>query len=774
MMTCSVRRIGGGLAAALLAAAALSATTPQPARADAAGRGGDYVALDSPATALDTRTGVGGAAGPLVGGATRTVPVAGRVGVPAAGVSAVLVDVSAVQPTLGTYLRLWGDGTPAPALSMVNVDAGKTVSNTAAVPLGANGRVTVWNSAGAVHVVLDVLGYFLAAPGAGTDRGGFVPVPDTRIVDTRSTPGTTALPPGGRLTVTVGTGAPVPATAGAAFVNITVTGAATGGWLGAHPGTTPGPGSIVDFGAGTTAVGTAVKLSAGKVTFNNGGGSAIHLIVDVHGFVPAQAREGAGLRTLTATRLVDTRPADAPVPAHGTLDVPVGGTNGLPTRGIAGALLNLTVVGPRSPGLLDAWPADRPRPGLSLLNFPAGSTRASFAVVRPGGDGTVRILNDSASPLHLLVDLQGWFAEPVTPLPTVPYTATSAVQVPPDIDNGVGAIEYAYVDNAGRLVQGHQENPDVASSVRWEVISDNEQFTGQPALAAQADGRLDVTGQRAEADVWTRTQVPRPGTGWLPWMGVGASLVAAPTAGRLPDGTLVLFGADADGRLWRLAQSGPNAAFGSWASLGDVDLAGAPTIAAGRDGLQLIARTTAGTVRMATYYPWGQLSEWTDLGGTAVTGTPAVVGLPGFKLRIFVRMADGTVETKGQDSSGAFPAAWTPLPGLAATGSPSAVLSPVNSRITVLARGADEIVYYSDETGQATGAFGAWKAGTVDRPTATDPTAFTFTTSRGPIWGFVTRSADNQHTLWVVNPDAVSARTVSAAFSARPLPAAPR
>jgi hypothetical protein len=348
------------------------------------------------------------------------------------------------------------------------------------------------------------------------------------------------------------------------------------------------------------------------------------------------------------------------------------------------------------------------------------------------------------------------------------------VQARAGIDNGVGSIEYAYVDNSGRLVHGHQEDPNVANSVRWEVLSGDEQFTGQPALATQADGRLSLAGQRSDTDVWTRTQVERPGIGWQPWVGAGASLVAPPTVGRLPDGALVQFGVDADGRLWRLAQSAPNAAFGSWASLGDVDLAGPPALVTGRDGLRLFARTAAGAVRTATYYPWGELSEWTDLGGAGVTGVPALVALPGFRVRVFARTADGTVLTKGQDASGGFPAAWTPLPGLAAAGSPSAVLSPVNSRITVLARGADRVVYYSEETGQATGVFGPWKAGTTARPAETDPTAFTFTTSAGPSWGFVVRSPDGQHTLWVWNPDAGAARLAATPFTARRLPAGPR
>jgi hypothetical protein len=59
---------------------------------------GPYRPLD-PARILDTRDGTGGILGPIGPGTSVDVQVTGRGGVPASGVSAVAVNVTATQPT---------------------------------------------------------------------------------------------------------------------------------------------------------------------------------------------------------------------------------------------------------------------------------------------------------------------------------------------------------------------------------------------------------------------------------------------------------------------------------------------------------------------------------------------------------------------------------------------------------------------------------------------------------------------------------------------------
>jgi len=117
----------------------------------------------TPCQLVDTRA-PGPAGGPaLYPGATRAFPVTGGVcGIPPTA-TAVSVNVTVVGPANNGHLILYpGDDTSAPRASDINFSAGVTRTNNAIVLLGTNvGTINVKNgSAGSVHFVLDVNGYF--------------------------------------------------------------------------------------------------------------------------------------------------------------------------------------------------------------------------------------------------------------------------------------------------------------------------------------------------------------------------------------------------------------------------------------------------------------------------------------------------------------------------------------------------------------------------------------------------------------------------------------
>jgi hypothetical protein len=727
---------GFGLA---LAATALVVPHAMPVYADAAGKGGDFVPLSPSGALLDTRNGTGGVTGPRTAGSTATFLVRGRGGVPAAGVSAVLVDVTAVSPTAATHLTLWPDGSSRPALSMVTAAANQIISNSAVVPVGANGRLALFNNAGSTHVTVDVQGYFTeTAGGAG---GGFVPVNHTRLVDTRSGLGGAAgaIAAGGSRTFTL-TGGVIPAGAAAAFLDLIVTGATDNGWLAAYPAGGSGR-SVMDFETGTTTHGAAVKLAAdGRVTFANHSNETIHLVVTGQGYFTTSSASGAGLRTVPVKRVLDTRSGSG-VGSGGTVDVQVGGTNGLPTRGIAGAVLNVTAVSPTESGTLKAWPVGGAEPIGTVVNFPAGRTRAALSVVQLGTSARVRIKNTGSSSVHILVDLQGWFAHPLPVLPIEQFSRMSVLQAAP-VGTALGALEYSYVDNIGRVRHAHQSDPDFFGSVQWTAVGEGPAFTGQPALSQLASGEVQIAAQNRDGDVWTISQ-PAPGGTWGSWADQGGSMATPPVAARLSDGTTVLFAVDVDGKLWHLRAAGTG-----WRSLGDADLAGQVTVVRVDTGLRLFALTTTGTTKTATYTTGGALSGWTDLGAAGSTGTPAAVVYPGFQARVFVRAADGSVLTLMQDASGAWPAQWQSTGAFTAAGSPAAALD-VSGRTAVVVRGADNEIYVSFETAQGSGAWGNWVRTSPDisDPAATDPTIAPFTNSSGQTWLIAFRNVNDSTRL---------------------------
>ena len=136
----------------------------------------------APARIVDTRSGQGAPLGRLPAGQTLRVHVSGNGGVPAKDVSAVALNVTAVEPTGWGFFTVWPCGSPMPPdASHVNfISAGAVEPNSVLVPVDSTGDVCIWTYA-ASHVLVDVNGWF--EPGSFEGRA-----PD-RIVDTRERTG---------------------------------------------------------------------------------------------------------------------------------------------------------------------------------------------------------------------------------------------------------------------------------------------------------------------------------------------------------------------------------------------------------------------------------------------------------------------------------------------------------------------------------------------------------------------------------------------------------
>lgn len=126
--------------------------------ADASSPPGE-LAVQTPYRLLDTRIGLGQTSMALASGRSMAIDVAGKAGVPS-GARAVLLNATVTNTAGGGYLVLYADGMNRPESSDLNFADGQTVANLAAVPIGTNGRIVVYQ-AGAVQtdVVLDVVGW---------------------------------------------------------------------------------------------------------------------------------------------------------------------------------------------------------------------------------------------------------------------------------------------------------------------------------------------------------------------------------------------------------------------------------------------------------------------------------------------------------------------------------------------------------------------------------------------------------------------------------------
>jgi len=110
----------------------------------------------TPCRAVDTR-----GTSPLTAGQQRSFQIRGVCGVPSTA-AAVSVNVTVVSPTAASFLTLWPTGSARPNVSTINfTGSDPSLANGAIVGLGtAPNDLSVFNSAGSVHVLIDVTGYF--------------------------------------------------------------------------------------------------------------------------------------------------------------------------------------------------------------------------------------------------------------------------------------------------------------------------------------------------------------------------------------------------------------------------------------------------------------------------------------------------------------------------------------------------------------------------------------------------------------------------------------
>lgn len=364
--------------------------------------GARYVAV-APKRIVDTRTGTGGHRGALGAGGTLTVDVA----VPD-GTTAVAINLTGTAASGSTYLTAYPGGTAFPGTSNVNLSRSDPASAAFAVVAVHDGAITVRNASGTAHVVVDEVGYFTTAGGAGYTSLSTA----KRVLDTRK---------GARIVsghhVTVHPG--VPSSATAVVVDLAVPSPAASGYLTASPGCTTTTSSL-NYTRGYTRANLAVVSLGPAHTFCLGvhGGGSANAVVDVVGYLGAG---GSGYVALpTGTRIVDTRTAlggngggHAHTPLAAAHSAVYYAANVGPVPAAATALFGgLAEARSTGNGWLQVFPGTtRPAAASSNLNFTKGRVVPNGAVI-PLSTGHQFGVYNSAGTTDVLVDLFGYFVRP--------------------------------------------------------------------------------------------------------------------------------------------------------------------------------------------------------------------------------------------------------------------------------------------------------------------------------------------------------------------------
>ncbi|WP_458781253.1 RHS repeat domain-containing protein [Arthrobacter sp. D3-16] len=355
----------------------------------------------TPFRALDTRNGAMVAADSTV-----SFQVAGVGGVPK-GVSAVVFNMTVAEAKSYGFVTAYASGSQRPDASNLNFDAGQIVANSVTVPVGTDGKVTLFNrSAGATHLLADVSGYYL--PGTPTAAGAFASMAPTRFLDTRNS---AAVSPDGEVSFQMAGVNGIPSKVSAVVLNLTVAEARSFGFITAYPSRAARPNaSNVNFDKGQI-IPNAVTVPVGedgKVTLFNRSAGATHLLADVAGYYLAGTPTAAGtFKAVAPTRFLDTRDS-VPARADGSVSFQVGGAYGVAADASA-VVFNLTVADARSFGFITAHASGTDRPNASNVNFDARQIVPNLVTVPVGSDGRVNLFNRSSGATHLLADVSGYF-----------------------------------------------------------------------------------------------------------------------------------------------------------------------------------------------------------------------------------------------------------------------------------------------------------------------------------------------------------------------------
>jgi hypothetical protein len=251
--------------------------------------------------------------------------------------------------------------------------------------------------------------------------GTYVPVTPFRIVDTRTgatDPATYAgktLVGAASLNVQVtGVGTvPVPATASAAVLNITVTNTTEPGFVTVYPGggTLPLVSNLNFTAAETVANLVTVPLSsAGIATIYNSAGST-DVIVDVEGYYTSTPSvNGSGLyNSISPVRALGALDFGAPVGPNAAVPVQVTGTiTGVPATATA-VVVNATAAHGSAASFLTVYPAGVTTvPTASNVNFSAGEAVANRVTVAVGTGGQIEVYNHAGT-VDVDVDVDGYY-----------------------------------------------------------------------------------------------------------------------------------------------------------------------------------------------------------------------------------------------------------------------------------------------------------------------------------------------------------------------------
>lgn len=362
--------------------------------------------------------------------------VLGVGGIPAEGVAAVAVNVSALGSNAPSKIRIWGPGENKSDI-VVKVPMNKDASGTAIVPVSTDGTIALATKAGATDLSMDVVGYYppgdipnatQATPGESTDMS-HEPAPAPAPVESfapEPPPAPAPPPPAEPVDEFIAIGAEVgyessaqgplqpgeervvglaavPPEATSALVMVTTKEATKRGKVRiATPDKSAGVSLKYRKSKVRNAV-TVVPVVGGQVNLSSTGKGAVQVRVDVLGY--SVNGKPVKVRKADRKRIVKAKMDGAAPMVVG----PITGIAGLPKRGkrVTGVILQVTTRTKNpTPGNLRVYGLDKAAPGTRSAPIEPSHKQVSLVVSEIGTDG--KIVVAPTVPSKVKVKIVGW------------------------------------------------------------------------------------------------------------------------------------------------------------------------------------------------------------------------------------------------------------------------------------------------------------------------------------------------------------------------------
>jgi hypothetical protein len=348
-----------------------------------------------------------------------------------------------------------------------------------------------------------------AQPSLIADGGQFFSVPIYAVFDTRTglgESGGVAQPLAAGATVqvqvtgTIGKGS-LPSGIGAVVADIAAINPTGAGYLTAWDSDSSDPGvASVGIAAGVSwnQTDTVPVSASGAISLTNHSSGTVDMQVAVTGYYSGAGASTAGSTyagvswSMIADSSTGLGTAQAPIPAHGSRTIQVGGQGGIPaSAGVAVLQVNAFSIG--QPGYLSVYPAGSADPNFGILDYaPTGPTIRNLFYVKLSSSGQVTITNWGSGQVGFTVYTHGYF---------LPASASPAAgeyrSFDPDmlVGTSTAGVSLAAGASLNFQVGGDDSIPSTgAAEVAEDVIVTNPAAAGQLWAGNSSTGTHPVIG----------------------------------------------------------------------------------------------------------------------------------------------------------------------------------------------------------------------------------------------------------------------------------------